>query len=366
MLRDVLAASYCVVTRYQPFRHRTGLLAIGQPDRDAPVFVSGNYFHTVVKLRRYLRGLDCYLLVADSAGINVWCAAGAGDFTEHKIADAVNTYHLRDRVEHRELILPQLSAVGVDRDGLLKECGFSTNWGPADYRHIKDYVRNEFQCTRAMRRVGLSPADRMRQAIGVVSTYLFFGLIVYGLACLALGTHAGWAILTVPLLLAGLTVAAVLSDKMLFKWPTTNILLLGLVTSGTVATLGATGVLSARAAGVHVGAAVIITLLLCLDALGSTVDYKTTIRHWLRTFNMRCLFQPQITDACVGCGQCVSVCPKNVCVMQAGVATIDHDQECCECLACVKQCAGGAIRNSNPGPLKGDIRTIPDIGRIMQ
>ncbi|KKL85002.1 hypothetical protein LCGC14_1959090 [marine sediment metagenome] len=122
--------------RYLPCRHPTGLVAVGEPGRDAAVFVSGNYFHSVRQVLKCLRGLDCYLLVVDSAGINVWCAAGAGDFTEHKIADAVNTYALSEAVDHRDLILPQLSAVGIDKSKLLAECGFRVLWGPADCRDL--------------------------------------------------------------------------------------------------------------------------------------------------------------------------------------------------------------------------------------
>jgi len=60
----------------------TGLYRVGHPDRKSPVLITGNYELTVRRLVRELDGqVDCWLLVANSRGINVWCAAGGGYFT---------------------------------------------------------------------------------------------------------------------------------------------------------------------------------------------------------------------------------------------------------------------------------------------
>ena len=56
------------------------LVQIGNPDRDSPVLVTCNFYITVRRMMRLLRGLDLWLLVADSKGVNVWCAAGAEEF----------------------------------------------------------------------------------------------------------------------------------------------------------------------------------------------------------------------------------------------------------------------------------------------
>lgn len=362
---DLLASVFCTASRYLPCRHKTGLFRIGQPDRNAPVFVSGNFFHTVSMLTRRLKGIDCYLLVADSAGINVWCAAGTGDFTEHKIADAVNTCALADVVDHRDLVLPQLAAVGIDREKLLAECGFRGKWGPASYLDIKEYLKRGGHCTDEMRHVSLSVAERLRVATGMLSVYLFFGLALLALVFLFSGAGMAVAMLGLAPLLAVHVYAAAFADKMFFKWPTTNILFIGLALLIAIGVAGCTRMMPPGAAILYGGADVLITILMCIDYIGSTVDYKTTVFHWLKTFTMRSLFQPEIGDSCDGCGQCANVCPKRMYDVESGKAGIRPGVECCECLACVKQCERGAITNRNGRKWKGDIRTIPDIDRVM-
>ena len=53
-----------------------GLYALGKPTADSPVFVSANYALSFDALREALAGRDSYILVLDTKGINVWCAAG--------------------------------------------------------------------------------------------------------------------------------------------------------------------------------------------------------------------------------------------------------------------------------------------------
>ena len=234
--------------RYLPCRHPTGLIAVGRPGRDAAVFVSGNYFHSVRQVLKCLRGLDCYLLVADSAGINIWCAAGAGDFTEHKIADAVNTYRLADAVDHKDIILPQLSAVGIDKAGLLDECGFRARWGPADYHDIRAYVRNGLECTDDMRRVRMSVANRLCVAAGMLSSYAIFAVVLWAMSRVLPGVDPATLLVTISVLLAVVIFTAAFSDRMPLKWPTTNILLVGLLICVLIGALGAGRVVRASTA----------------------------------------------------------------------------------------------------------------------
>ncbi|MBT8342479.1 MAG: hypothetical protein KJP07_20945, partial [Desulfatitalea sp.] len=57
-----------------------GIYAVGSPGADAPVLVTANYKLTFDHVRQQLAGLDGWLLVLDTRGINVWCAAGKGTF----------------------------------------------------------------------------------------------------------------------------------------------------------------------------------------------------------------------------------------------------------------------------------------------
>src|SRR4030042_1257472 len=53
-----------------------GLYAIGTPDADSDIFVSANYKFSFDILRRELMGINGWILVLDTKGINLWCAAG--------------------------------------------------------------------------------------------------------------------------------------------------------------------------------------------------------------------------------------------------------------------------------------------------
>ena len=57
-----------------------GLYALGNPDRESSVLVTANYKMSFDELRCALPGRDFWILVLDTKGINVWCAAGKGTF----------------------------------------------------------------------------------------------------------------------------------------------------------------------------------------------------------------------------------------------------------------------------------------------
>lgn len=48
-----------------------------------------------------------YILVLDTKGINVWCAAGGGYFSTDELVNRIETTHLPEVVKHYVLILPQ-------------------------------------------------------------------------------------------------------------------------------------------------------------------------------------------------------------------------------------------------------------------
>jgi len=61
-------------------RVEPGLYALGSPTADSPVFVTANYTLSFDGLRSALVGMDGYVLVLNTLGVNVWCAAGKGTF----------------------------------------------------------------------------------------------------------------------------------------------------------------------------------------------------------------------------------------------------------------------------------------------
>jgi hypothetical protein len=143
------------------YRVLPGLYAAGTPGRDAPVFVSANYKLSFDKLRAGLNGLDAWILVLDTKGVNVWCAAGKGTFGTRELADRLEAVQLKRIVRHRNLILPQLGAVGVSAHAVREACGFRVAYGPVRAEDIKKYLAEGYKKTPAMRTINFGLKDRM-------------------------------------------------------------------------------------------------------------------------------------------------------------------------------------------------------------
>jgi hypothetical protein len=137
-----------------------GLYAIGNPTADSEVLVSANYKLSFDVLRRAVNGLNLWILVIDTKGINVWCAAGKGTFGTAEIIKRVEASKLHNIVSHRRLILPQLGAPGVAAHDVRKQCGFSVTYGPVRADDIKAFFTADRQATPEMRRVTFGLLDR--------------------------------------------------------------------------------------------------------------------------------------------------------------------------------------------------------------
>jgi len=141
-------------------RVEPGLYALGNPGPDSPVFVSANYTLSFDALRSSLDGLAGYILVLDTKGINVWCAAGKGTFGTDEIVNRVFATHLKDVVTHRKLILPQLGAPGVAAHVVKQRTGFWVEYGPVRAADLPEYLKTH-KATPSMRRVQFTLRDRL-------------------------------------------------------------------------------------------------------------------------------------------------------------------------------------------------------------
>lgn len=161
-----------------------GLYAVGKPDSSSPVFVSANYKMSFDILRKDLDGINGWMLVLDTKGINVWCAAGKGTFGTEEIIKRIKHVKLHEVVEHRELIVPQLGAPGVAGHIVKKETGFKVFYGPVLSKDIHSYLANNKKATEAMRHVLFTLPDRAALIpMELVPSmkllpYIFFFLIV--------------------------------------------------------------------------------------------------------------------------------------------------------------------------------------------
>jgi hypothetical protein len=138
-----------------------GLYAVGTPDDTSPVLVSANYKLTFDSLRKELSGLDCWLLILDTKGINVWCAAGKGTFGTNELIKRILKTGLAKIVSHRRLILPQLGAVGVRAHEVARLTGFSIIYGPVRAKDIRSFINSGLEATKEMRTVKFTAWNRL-------------------------------------------------------------------------------------------------------------------------------------------------------------------------------------------------------------
>ena len=138
-----------------------GLYAIGTPSGDSPVLVTANYKMTFDIVRRDMHGHDAWLLLLDTKGINVWCAAGKGTFCTDEIVRQVQKTNLQQVVNHRTLVVPQLGAPGVAAHKVKKESGFKVIYGPVRSKDLPQFLDREQKTTPDMRRVRFNLIDRL-------------------------------------------------------------------------------------------------------------------------------------------------------------------------------------------------------------
>lgn len=188
-------------------RVEPGLYALGRPTMDSPVFVTANYTLSFDALRSALAGIDGYIMVLDTEGINVWCAAGKGTFCADEVVRQVEATGLAHIVRHRSLILPQLSAAGVAAQEVAQRSGFAIEYGPVRAVDLPAYLETR-QATPEMRRVTFALLERLvlipvelvhallPMVVAAVIAYFVFGALgAIGLIAAVLGGTVAFPIL---------------------------------------------------------------------------------------------------------------------------------------------------------------------------
>jgi len=138
-----------------------GLYAVGQPTPDSPVLVTANYKLSFDLLRRELSGKDLWLVVLETFGINVWCAAGKGTFGTAELISRVQKVQLDKLVKHRTIILPQLGASGVAAHQVRKTTGFRVKYGPIRAHDLPSFFSNGLKASEEDRRIRFTFRDRL-------------------------------------------------------------------------------------------------------------------------------------------------------------------------------------------------------------
>jgi hypothetical protein len=143
------------------YRVPPGLYAVGSPGDRSPVLLSANYKLSFDALRSALADRDAWILVLDTQGINVWCAAGKGTFGTTEVIRRVQSSGLARLVAHRRLIAPQLGAPGIAGHEVQLATGFRITWGPVRAADLPAFLDARMRATPEMRLVRFDLRDRL-------------------------------------------------------------------------------------------------------------------------------------------------------------------------------------------------------------
>jgi len=326
-----------------PFHTEPGLRVFGTPGRSAPVFVTCNFDHTVRMVSRVLGRYDCYLLVAPTGGMNVWCASAGGHFGTDEVEAAIRLSNIEDFVDHHRLVLPRLAAPGVDTKELRRRTGWRAVFGPIEIGDLPAWLEGEFP--HLVPDQVRFPARR-RAAMGVGAALWPAGLIGF-----PAGLIEGWQ--------TGL-LAAVLGYLLSVLFALAYPYLPAEPGLRQAAALG--GLLGAAAAGGAVvsGGAVAGPVFwgIALAALGLLIglDFPSWSPTDVCKQQLLCFlypatlapagFLPTVDEpACIdGCDICVRICPKGALTLnERSKAELIDPADCLSCYACVQQCPVDAI-----------------------
>jgi NAD-dependent dihydropyrimidine dehydrogenase PreA subunit len=314
----------------------------------------------VARVKRALRGLDCFLLVANSRGYNVWCGAAGGHFTNHSVVSVLKTSGVEGQVAHREVVLPQLAATGVEAKVISERAGWKVIWGPVYARDIRAFVESGFRKARGMRDVRFPWVQRVEMAV----MWAFpFSIIA------ALITLPWWreGVPLVTVLIWLISFATFLFFPLYAKWVRPGAGDMGfskytvifefsrftiILWAAFVACLVGYEILGG---GFHWAVvlragfiSLVIVLLLSLDLAGSTPVFKSGL-HGDRLLKV-------VLDGgkCRGASFCEQVCPRGCYEMDRDgrLVKIVAPERCVRCGACIVQCPFDALYFESP---EGDV-----------
>jgi len=342
--------------RFFPFPCKTGIVKIGNPNRNSPVLITGNFHLTVTRVKRALKSLDAYLLVSNSRGINVWCAATGGLFTNHDVISTLKISGIEQFVDHRNVILPQLAGTGVETTPIKQKTGWKVIWGPVYAKDIPMFLENNFKKSTSLRKTRFTLIQRLEMAIA----WAFPISILVSLIIIAFWRET---ILPINILIWTLSLLIFISFPLYAKYFKSKrgfggggfqliswlILMLCLI--------GYSLFINPLSLGMILRWALLLTIVIfaiSMDILGCTSVFKSGFHH------DRLLKVIIDGNKCKGIGFCQQVCPGDCFEIEKNkkIATMPRADNCVQCGACIVQCPCDALHFQNP---KGEIITPESI-----
>lgn len=196
-----------------------GLYAIGSPSPEDPVLVTANFKMSFDIVRRAMTGRNIWLLVLETYGINVWCAAGKGSFGTDELVERIRVTGLADIVTHRELLLPILGAPGIAAHEVTKRTGFNVRYAAIRAADLPEYLDNGRVTTPAMREMTFSFRERMAlipvELVLALKPAAGIGLLLFLVTAASSGFATGATVLIAYL---GAVLAGIVVGPLFLPW----------------------------------------------------------------------------------------------------------------------------------------------------
>jgi len=126
----------------KPVAVQPGLKMFGAADENSPLLFTSNFALTYYTVASDIEsgGVTCHLLVVDTEGLSVESAVAGRKLTADKVAEAIKTTKVEEKVKHRNLIIPGRAA------RLSGEIEESSGWkvlvGPLDSSGIPKLIQD--------------------------------------------------------------------------------------------------------------------------------------------------------------------------------------------------------------------------------
>lgn len=312
-----LKYAWDTIFRLFPHPEALGLYPIGHPDDHSPIIATGNFRLTVKRVREAL-DFDCWLLICNSRGINIWCSALAGHFGTVDVIEAIENSNLAGLTKSRRVILPQLCASNVFPDEIKRKTGFLAEFGPVYADRLNAYLKNPE--AEGIRSVDFKIAQRVEMAIGspIILTVLLLAIFnFFDLAPL---------LYIFPLIYLISVIHAIIFPYKFIRNTYVWALFCGLVVFSFVYWFMPLSSVLALSIG---------TAYLTTEFIGWSPLVKYAIGKKPGTIYVN-------LDKCIGCGICQQVCPRDVFEIRDKADPV-RIQSCEVCLSCIKQCPEEAI-----------------------
>jgi len=340
--------------RWVGFSIEPGLIKVGNPTKESPVLLTCNFILTVKRVLKHIKNLDCYLLIAPSKGINVWCGACGNDFNTDSVISIIKTSGINNLISHRTLILPQLSAPGIDPVLIKRKIKWDAKFGPVYAKDIPEYIKNNFHKTKTQKEVKFPISKRIE-----IANLYFFNLFIlfsaiYWITAIFLPFLDFFLYLNSILLLIIIIYGSLLIlPSITTRTGKIKVWIYESILSSLIMIFFLFLMYNLFYLIWNIVLSILIAMIIAEDFHGLTPIYKSELgaKIWTKgSDKMKFLFseyklQPYgkiyiEREDCIGCMNCIEVCPRNVYIFNEHDKKVDlkFPEKCINCNACVNRC----------------------------